>query len=87
MSKPTFTLWETLAHYRAWNTAKHQETRRKAGQKPPEQKWQEYLNLMELGMTIKPQPSLHEQRQKWDVLNRYYAQLQRFEARRTSHEE
>jgi hypothetical protein len=87
MSKPTFTLQETLAHYRAWNTAKLQETRRQAGQKPAEQKWREYLNLMEVGMAIKPEPSLHEQRQKWDVLNHYYAQLQRFEARRTSHEE
>lgn len=85
MDKKRFTLQETLACYRAWNEAERQQQLRNAGKKPPDQKWREYLELMELGLAIKPEPSQHEQRQKVDMLNRYYEQIQRFEARSASH--
>lgn len=85
IDKNTFTLQEILACYRAWNEAERQEQIRNAGKKPPEQKGQEYLELMALGLALKPTPSQHEQRQKVEMLNRCCEQMQRFEARRASH--
>ena len=76
------TLKETLACYQAWNDAEFHERLRHAGEKTLEQKWREYLDLMEFGMQIKPSPSVHEQRQKVEMLNHYYEQIQLFEARR-----
>ena len=82
MGKSNFTLQETLAYYQAWNKAERQERLRCAGGKSSEQKWREYLDIMELGLAIKPEPSIHEQRQKVEMLNRYYEQIQQFEERR-----
>jgi hypothetical protein len=76
---------ETLAQYQAWNDAEQRDKFRNAGKKTSEQKWQEYLDIMELGMAIKPEPSLHEHRQKITVLNHYYEKIQTFEKRRAHH--
>ena len=76
------TLKEAVACYQVWNDAELQERLRHAGEKTLEQKWREYLDLMEFGMQIKPSPSVHEQRQKVEMLNHYYEQIQLFEARR-----
>jgi hypothetical protein len=76
---------EILAYYQAWNEAERREMFRNAGKKTSEQKWQEYLQIMELGLTIKPEPSLHEHRQKIAMLNHYYEQVQQFEERRKWH--
>jgi hypothetical protein len=73
---------ETLKQYRALNEAEFREKIRNAGKKSPLQKWREFLAIMEFGLKIKPQPSEHEQRQKVEMLNRYYEHLQRFEVRR-----
>jgi hypothetical protein len=86
MGKDTFTIQETLACYQSWNEAERQERLINAGKKSPEQKWQEYLDIMEFGMMIKPEPSLHEHRQKIEMLNRYYEQIELFEERRKQHE-
>lgn len=76
-------LWQaTLADYRAWNEAEFQARLQAAEKKSPEQKWREFLDLMEFGLILKPEPSVHEHRQKIAMLNRYYAQLQLFEERR-----
>ncbi len=76
---------QALACYQALNAAELTEQRRNAGKKSPEQKWREYLEIMEFGMEIKPEPSIHEHRQKIDMLNRYYEQIQLFETRRQQH--
>ena len=76
------TLKETLACYQAWNDAEYHECLRHAVEKTLEQKWREYLDLMEFGLQTKPSPSLHEQKQKVETLNHYYEQIQLFEARR-----
>lgn len=78
--------WQArLAQYRALNDAEWRERVRNAGKKSPTQKWHEFLDLMEFGMQIKPQPSEHEHRQKIEMLNRYYERIQRFEAWRKRH--
>jgi hypothetical protein len=75
----------TVAHYRAWNEVEFLANVRNAGKKSVLQKWHEFLDLMEFGMQIKPQPSKHEQRQKMEMLNQYYQRIQRFEAWRQQH--
>jgi hypothetical protein len=75
-------LREALAHYQAWNEAKFTDRVRRAGQKSQEQKWREYLALMEFGLQIRPQPSKSQQRRKVEVLERYYRLIQQFEKRR-----
>jgi hypothetical protein len=86
MNKIDKTAWQaTLAQYRAWNDAEWCERVRNAGKKSPAQKWHEFLDLMEFGMQIKPQPSKHEQRQKMEMWNQYYQRIQRFEAWRKRH--
>lgn len=84
MKQTPLTLQETLAHYQAWNQAEDELRRRQAGQKSSEQKWREYLDMMEFGMLIKPEPSPREHRQKIAMQNHYYEQIQRFEERRRS---
>lgn len=75
--------WQTtIAHYHAWNDAIFQSNIRNAGKKPPLQKWQEFLAMMEFGLLLKPSPSEHEQRQKVDMFNQYYEQMLRFGVRR-----
>jgi hypothetical protein len=74
---------ETLAHYRAWNEAEFREKIKNAGKKTPLQKWREFLAIMEFGLKIKPQPSMHEHQQKIEMLNQYYERMQNFEMRRT----
>ena len=74
---------ETLKHYQALNEAEFREKVRNAGKKSLSQKWREFLAIIEFGLKIKPQPSEHEQRQKVEMLNRYYERIQRFEARKT----
>jgi hypothetical protein len=75
--------WQAaLAQYRAWNEAKFRESVHNAGKKPLSQKWREFLVIMEFGLTIKPRPSENEQKQKVEMLNQYYEQMQRFEARK-----
>jgi hypothetical protein len=75
--------WQAaLATYRVWNEAEFQARRRDAGKKSPEQKWREFCDLMEFGLSVKPEPSIHEHRQKIAMLSEYYAQLQLFEERR-----
>ena len=73
---------EAQAHYRAWNEAKFADRARRgwAGQKNLAQKWHEYLDLMEFGRQIRPQPSLSQQRRKWANLAQYYQRIQQFEA-------
>lgn len=79
-------VWQTtLSYYRAWNEAEFREKIRNAGRKSFAQKWQEFCDLIEFGLMLKPQPSEHEQRQKVKMLNRYYETIQRFEARRQQH--
>lgn len=86
MNKIDKTAWQaTLAQYQAQNEAEFLAQVRNAGKKTPAQKWQEFLDLMEFGMQIKPYPSEQEQRQKIEMLNRYYERIQRFEARRKRH--
>lgn len=86
MNKIDKTAWQTtLAHYQAQNEAEFLAKIRNAGKKSPAQKWREFLDLMEFGMQIRPHPSEQEQRQKIETLNRYYEQMQRFEARRKRH--
>lgn len=75
--------WQAaLAAYRAWNEAEFQARLREAGKKSPEQKWREFCDLMEFGLMLKPEPSIHEHRQKIAMLDYCYAQLQLFEERR-----
>jgi len=75
--------WQTtVAHYRAWNEAEFRANVRNAGKKTLLQKWREFLAIMEFGLMLKPTASQHEQRQKVEMLNRYYEQIHRFEDRR-----
>ena len=85
MHKEILTIQETLAYYHAWNKAEREERFCNAGKKSIEQKCREYLEIMDFGMAIKPEPSLHEHRQKIDMLNRYYEQIALFERRRKQH--
>jgi len=41
--------------------------------------------LIEFGLKIKPEPSVHEQRQRVETLNFYYQQIAQFEQRRQRH--
>ncbi|MBC8180249.1 hypothetical protein H8E88_03910 [candidate division KSB1 bacterium] len=76
-------MWQsTLAQYQVWNEAKFQESIRNAGKVPLLQKWRRYLSMMEFGLILKPKPSDHEQKQKMEMLNKYYEQMKLFEARR-----
>ena len=87
MNHKILTVQETLACYQEWNTSERAERLRNAGQKSVEQKCREYLDLMAFGMAIKPEPSVHEYRQKIDMLNRYYEHIALFEKRRTQFSE
>lgn len=70
---------EVLRQYSAWNRSELKRKIQEAGTKSSNQKWQEYLAIMEFGMMIKPHPSKHEERQKMEILNRYYQRIQQFE--------
>ena len=88
MTEDTFkkTDWkEVFSYYRRWNKADLQGKLRDAGKKGPDQKWQEFLSIMEFGMMIRPNPSKHEQRQEIRTQNRYYQRIQRFEKWRQDH--
>jgi len=75
--------WKTtFAHYQAWNEAEFIARVQNAGKKSMEEKWQEFLAIMEFGLMIKPMPSEHEQRQKVEMLNKYLEAIQLFEERR-----
>ena len=84
MLKPkTAITWQnTLQHYQAWNKIEHYY---RTQPQDKVQKWQEFLALIEFGLQIKPEPSVHEQRQRVDSLNFYYQQIQLFEQRRQQH--
>ena len=83
MNKLDKAAWQTtLAYYQTWNDVEFLEKFRNAGAKSLAQKWQEFLDLMEFGLMLKPFPSPHEHRQKVEMLNRYYQEIQRFEDRR-----
>jgi hypothetical protein len=75
-------LRETLVHYQTWNEAKFVDRVRRAGQKSREQKWHEYLALMEFGLQIRPRPSKSQQRRKMRTLEQYYSRIHQFEAGR-----
>lgn len=80
------TAWkEVFSYYRLWNKAELQRKIQDAGRKKQEQKWQEFLSIMEFGMMIKPNPSEQEHHQKIGTLNRYYQRIQRFEEWRLHH--
>ncbi len=74
-----------LGHYRAWDEAELWARIRDAGKKTDEQRWQEFLSIIEFGMMIKPQPGRQEQCQKIEMLNRYYQRIRRFEEWRKRH--
>lgn len=79
-------IWQTtISHYRTWNEAELRARIRAAGKKTPLQKWQEFLAIMDFGLKLKPKPSRHEQRQKVEMLNHYYEQILKFEARKNAH--
>jgi len=84
MLKPKIAItWQNaLQHYQTWNKIeRHYRTQ----PQDKVQKWQEFLALIEFGLQIKPEPSVHEQRQRVDSLNFYYQQIQLFEQRRQQH--
>ncbi len=81
----TISLRERLGYYQALNETEWCDCLKNAGQKSLAQKWQEFCSLIEFGYAIKPQPSLHEQRQKIEMLGQYYARIQQFEAWRQQH--
>jgi hypothetical protein len=70
---------EVLRQYREWNRSELKRKIHEAGTKTSDQKWREYLAVMEFGMMIRPQPSRHEERQKTEMLNLYYRRIQKFE--------
>jgi len=75
--------WQTaLQQYQQWNEITYQQ--RKQPQDKAK-KWQEFLTLIEFGLKIKPEPSVHEQRQRVETLNFYYQQIAQFEQRRQRH--
>jgi hypothetical protein len=84
MNRIDKTQWqETLQHYKKWNDDVFFSSIRNAGEKSIEQKWLEFLSIMEFGLMIKHQPSEHEQKQKANMLNAYYEQIEYFEMRRS----
>jgi hypothetical protein len=72
-------LKEMMRCYQAWNKAELKRRMQEAGMKTPEQKWKEYLAIMEFGMSIRPQPGKHEQEQKIQMLTNYYQRILCFE--------
>lgn len=72
-----------IAELRAWNKFGLETRRLRAGQKSHQQRWQEYIEIMEFGLKLKPRPSRHEQQAKAEELEKYYRQIIRFEQRRS----
>jgi hypothetical protein len=79
-------LRETLANYQTWDEAKFVDRVRRAGQRSREQKWHEYLALMEFGLQIRSWPSKSQQRRKMKAFDQYYSRIHQFEARRKQRE-
>jgi len=70
---------DTLAHLNAWEKAVQKTQARESSKKSQQQKWREFLAIMEFGLKLKPHPSCHEQRSKVMMLEEYYRRLHRFE--------
>jgi hypothetical protein len=75
-------LQDSLNQYQRWKEFELSDRIRNAGKKDVQQKWREFLDMMEFWLMIKPEPSAREQKLKVQMLNYYYNQIQYFEKKR-----
>lgn len=78
------TLQEAMALYRRWNEDKFHEDVRAAGSKTVEDKWRQYLELIEFCWTLKPERSSHGDRQNQEDWEDYHLTMLSFEEKRKS---
>lgn len=77
------TIWrKAITQYQSWNESKLIEQIHSAGKKTPDEKWQEYKQLISFCWRLKPEPSLGEYHCTMKAWEAYYASIQRFEEKR-----
>jgi hypothetical protein len=80
MNKLEKAAWrDTVAQLRAWNKAIQELRFRQAGSKSRQERWREFLEIMEFGLKLRPYPSRHEHQAKGEMLENYYHRMRRFE--------
>lgn len=70
---------DTLAQLREWNKAEQELRSLQAGRKSQQQRWREFLEIMEFGLRLRPFPSRHEQLAKVEMLENYHQRMRRIE--------
>ena len=71
---------ETQEAYRQWNEAELRDRLRVAPNRPPNQAWQQFLDLWEFAWQANLKASENQQRQKVVDLEQYYQRILKFEA-------
>lgn len=68
--------------YRQWNALEAEARLNKSERLSASQAWHRYVDLVEFCWRLHPKQSEWQRAQKLAALNRYYANLEQFEARR-----
>ena len=76
---------QAYEQYRQWNEAKTIARAQNAGRLSPLEAWQKYVALVEFCWRLQPNQSQQQREQRLADWDRYYARIQRFEARRGAH--
>ena len=67
------------AAYRQWNEAELREKLQRAGSRPADEAWRQFVDLWEFGWQMRLQASETQQRQKLNDLRLYYEQIRKLE--------
>ena len=81
------TVREAMDLYREWNRDKFREEVISAGSLSPEEKWQQYLELVEFCRALKAEQNPYDKRQAQQDWQNYYTSIQKFEEKRKAHAE
>lgn len=66
--------------YRQWNEAELMERVKNAGNRPPQQAWQEYIALWEFCLRLASEPGYQQRRKRLQEWDEYYARIHKLEA-------
>lgn len=70
---------QSYEQLRQWNQAQLKERAQTAGQRDPQQGWQEFVDLWEFGRQIGVKQSQWQRQDKLAALARYYERVQKLE--------
>lgn len=73
---------QAYKQYKQWNEIKFAERIRNTAKLSSAERWEQYVDLVELLWELSPDQTPRQRQQKMAELEYYYSQMQRFEERR-----